>query len=386
MTNSHLNWVEIDRDALRHNLRAFRGLIGPRVKLMPVVKANAYGHGLRLVAEFIQESRAADWLGVNSLDEALELRSAGISMPILLLGHVPVSRLSEAAHHNLRLTVWNAETVEGLSRLNTAKRVPLHVKLETGTGRMGLDLPAAKRLAARIQRCPTCILEGYSTHFANIEDTTDHTYPASQMRRYEAMLKVLRAAGYSAPITHAACTAAAMIFPATHRQLVRLGIGLYGLWPSRETMVSARERGAGLILRPILSWKTRVAQVKSLPAGAYVGYGCTFRTTRKTRLAVLPIGYSDGYDRRLSNTGHVLIRGRRAPIRGRICMNACMVDVTDIPGVRLEDEAVLIGSQQRERISAEQLASWMGTINYEVVSRINPLHPRLARSGRPTHG
>jgi alanine racemase len=221
------------------------------------------------------------------------------------------------------------------------------------------------------------VLEGYSTHFANIEDTTDPTYPTAQIRRYESMIKALDKAGYAAPVTHAACTAAAMIFPQTHRQLVRLGIGLYGLWPSREAMVSSRERGVGLELRPVLSWKTRVAQVKWLPAGAYIGYGCTFRTTRKTRLAILPVGYYDGYDRKLSNTAHVLIRGRRAPIRGRICMNLCMADVTDIPAVKVEDEAVLVGAQKKERITAEQLAGWVGTINYEVVSRINPLHPRV---------
>lgn len=377
MTHGHLNWIEIDRAALLQNLGVFRGLIGPGIKLMPVVKANAYGHGAGLVAKLIEQSRGADWLGVNSLDEAVELRSAGIGMPILLLGHVPLSRVAEAACHRLRLTVCNPETVKMLSVQKHRWRVPLHIKLETGTGRMGLNLQGAKRLAALIRGSPKCILEGYSTHFANIEDTTDPAYATAQIGRFEAMVSALEASGHGAPMTHAACTAAAMIFPATHRQLVRVGIGLYGLWPSREAMVSALERGIKVRLRPVLSWKTRVAQVKALPEGAYVGYGCSYRTTRATRLAVLPIGYHDGYDRRLSNTGHVLIRGRRAPLRGRVCMNMCMADVTDIRGACLEDEAVLIGSQGHERISTEQLASWMGTINYEVVSRIHPAHHRV---------
>lgn len=377
MTDSHLTWVEINEDALRHNLRAFRSLVRPGVKLMPIVKSNAYGHGACVVAQCIQETKTADWLGVNSLHEALDLRSAGIAVPILLLGYVPLNRLNEAVRYDLRLTVCNQETVTALERLKPNKKVRLHVKLETGTGRMGLGLAEAKRLAARIQRSRNCVLEGYSTHFANIEDTTDPTYPTGQITRYESMVTALTNAGYPAPITHAACTAAAMIFPQTHRELVRLGIGLYGLWPSREAMVSSRERGVGIELHPVLSWKTRVTQVKTLPAGAYVGYGCTFRATRKTRLAILPVGYYDGYDRKLSNTSHVLIRGRRAPIRGRICMNLCMADITDIPGVRVEDEVVLIGTQRKERITAEHLASLVGTINYEVVSRINPVHPRV---------
>jgi alanine racemase len=182
------------------------------------------------------------------------------------------------------------------------------------------------------------------------------------------------------PIVHTACTAAAILFPKTHFTMLRTGIGLYGLWPSRETRISVRERGGPVPdLRPVLSWKTRLVQVKELPEASYVGYGCSYRTTRRTRVGVLPVGYADGYDRALGNRAHVLVRGRRAPVIGRICMNLCMVDVTDVPESRLDDEVVLLGADGDERISAETLAEWAGTINYEVVSRISPLLPRIVR-------
>lgn len=370
-------WVEIGRSALIHNLVTFRRLIGPDVRLMPVVKANAYGHGMLPVAGIAARSGKADWLGVNSLEEGLALRGSGIRLPVLVLGYVPLSGLPAAARAGLRLTVYNRETVRALSRLGTRRRVSLHIKLETGTNRQGVGLEQAARLARIIRDSGKLELEGYSTHFANIEDTLDRSYPQGQMSRYQSMVSGLERLGLGAPLAHTACTAAALVFPQTRRSLVRVGIGLYGLWPSRETMLSAGALHPWLRLKPVLSWKTRVAQVKEVPAGSYVSYGCTYRTTRRSRLAVLPVGYYDGYDRKLSNAAHVLIRGRRAPIRGRVCMNLCVADVTDIPGAKMEDEAVLLGRQGGETISADQLAAWIGTINYEVVSRINPLLPRV---------
>ncbi|HAD82467.1 MAG: alanine racemase [Candidatus Edwardsbacteria bacterium RIFOXYD12_FULL_50_11] len=375
--NKNINWVEIDRAALLGNIRAFRKLLGPQAKFMPVIKSNAYGHGLPEVASILAGSKLVDWLGLNSLDEAVALREQGVRKPLLLLGYVPLGRLAEAARNDIRLTAYNQETVLALAKIKIKKKIPLHIKLETGTNRQGVDLAAAISLAALIKKYPHLFLEGYSTHFANIEDTTDRSYPDSQKENYQRMIARLEKLGHSAPVNHVACTAAALIFPDTHKNLARIGIGLYGLWPSRETMLAVRDSDPGFSLAPVLSWKTRVAQVKTVPSGSFISYGCTYRTTRKTRLAVLPVGYYDGYDRRLSNTAHVLIKGKRAPIRGRVCMNLCLADITDIPGVKLEDEAVLLGRQGQEQISAEQLAQWIGTINYEVVTRINPLLPRI---------
>jgi len=375
--NKHLIWVEISKKSLLKNLQAFRSLLGPEVKFCPVVKSNAYGHGAVQTALMIQDSGMADWLAVNSVDEGLELRRQGIKLPVLALGYVPLERLSDAVLHDLRLTVYNLETVAKLRSLKTKKKIFLHIKLETGTNRQGVDLKGALQLAKMIKGSRNLALEGYSTHFANIEDTTDRSFAGQQLQRYQKMLNELEKKGFKANVNHIACTAASLVFPRTRLQLARIGIGLYGLWPSRETMVSLKEQNSKLALQPVLSWKTRVAQVKMVAAGKYIGYGCTFRASRKTRIAVLPVGYYDGYDRKLSNTAYVLIKGKRAPIRGRVCMNLCMADITDIPGIKPEDEVVLLGKQKNDQISAEQLAQWIGSINYEVVTRINPNLPRV---------
>jgi alanine racemase len=218
---------------------------------------------------------------------------------------------------------------------------------------------------------------GVSTHFANIEDTTDHRYARMQLERFQEISETVRRrrAGI---VRHCACSAAVLTMPETSFDMVRVGIGLYGLWPSKETLLSCLLEGREEApLRPILNWKARIAQLKTLPAGSYVGYGCTHRTARPTRLAVLPIGYSDGYDRRLSGIGHVLVRGRRASILGRVCMNIVMVDVTDVEQVELEDEVILIGGDDSEEIGAQHLAGLCNTISYEIVARLNPSIPRF---------
>ena len=375
--DKNLIWVELNKKALLKNLQAFSDLLGKGTILCPVVKSNAYGHGALLSARMIQDSCLAGWLAVNSTEEGLALRREGIRMPVLVLGYVPLERLPEAVLHDLRLTVYNRETVLKLKALKTKKKIYLHLKLETGTNRQGVDLKGALLLAKMIKGSRNLVLEGYSTHFANIEDTTDRSFAGRQLQRYQKMLEELGEKGFKAPVNHIACTAASLVFPRTRLQLARIGIGLYGLWPSRETMVSLKEQGSEFKLEPVLAWKTRVAQVKTVAAGEYIGYGCTFRTSRKTKIAVLPVGYYDGYDRKLSNAAYVLIKGKRAPIRGRVCMNLCMADITDISGVKPEDEVVLLGKQGREQLSAEQLAQWIGTINYEVVTRINPNLPRM---------
>jgi alanine racemase len=217
-----------------------------------------------------------------------------------------------------------------------------------------------------------------TSHFANIEDTTNFEYPRRQLDIYKTAVAGLASQGVSIPVKHMSCTAAAMLFPETYFNLVRVGIGLYGLWPSKETFLSCRLRKRRpLSLQPVLSWKARIAQVKTVPKGAFIGYGGTHRTTRRTLLAIIPVGYYDGYGRSLSNSSHVLIKGRRAGVVGRVAMDFLTADVTDIPGVGLEDEAVLIGRSGREQISAGALAALAGTIVYEVVARINPEIPRI---------
>jgi len=371
--------VEISRAALAHNVGIFRGLAGPRRRLLAVVKANAYGHGMLGVSRIVLDS-GADWLGVHSLEEGLRLRAAGFEAPVLVLGYIPLDGLEAAIAGGLRFVVYNAETLARLGAAAAAAGRParIHVKVETGTHRQGVRRADVVGFVRRASRIPGVVVEGLSSHFANIEDTTVRDYPRLQLRLFREASDRLRAAGFRIPLRHMASTAATLLFPETRFDLVRAGIGLYGLWPSKETLLSCQLRkGEPPRLRPVLAWKARVAQVKDVPSGAFVGYGCSFRTTRRSRLAVVPAGYAEGYDRRLSNAGHVLIRGRRAPVRGRVAMDFFTADVTDIPGARVEDEVTLIGRDGRERITADQLAGLAGTIAYEVVSRINPLTERI---------
>ena len=378
---SSLVWVELDGSALEANLRELRRGGSPGVLACAVVKANAYGHGVRQVAPLLP---SADWFAVNSLEEGLELRGIGITRPVVILGHVPLAGLAAAIEADLSLTVYNRETLKAIADMPSPPRqARLHIKVETGTGRQGVLPEDLESFVRMVKAAPGVRLEGLSTHFANIEDTLNHSYAEEQLTRFTSALRLVESVAGRPPIVHAACTAATLLFPQTHFTMLRAGIGLYGLWPSRETYLSARERGGPLpALTPVLSWKTRLVQVKSMPEASYVGYGCSYRTTRRTTLGVLPVGYSDGYDRALGNRAHVLVRGRRAPVIGRICMNLTMVDLTDVPGAGLEEEVVLLGSSGTERISAETMAEWAGTINYEVVARISPLLPRKIAAQR----
>ena len=373
-----LNWVELDAAAVRANLSEFRRRVAGPTRLAAVVKSNAYGHGMLEVAA-IALAGGAEWLCVNSLDEGRRLRERWPATPILIMGYVPLDALDDVVTLDLRPVVYNRATVDRLAERAAAlgRTVRVHLKLETGTNRQGILESELAEFVARIRTLSALVLEGVYTHFANIEDTTDHGFAESQIATFHRMERIVAASG-EPPMKHAACPAAALLFTRTHLDLVRIGISLYGLWPSKETYVSCLERGKPTLdLRPVLTWKTRIAQVKPVPEGEYIGYGCAYRATRASRIAILPVGYHEGYDRGLSGVAHVLVRGRRAPLRGRVCMNMCMAGVTDIPGAGLEDEVVLLGTQGEERIAAEQLASWCGTISYEIVARIHPSLPRI---------
>ena len=379
-----LNWVEIETAALENNVAEFRRRLTPGTRLGAVVKSNAYGHGMIEVAR-IAAANAADWLCVNNVHEGVLLRDAGLTLPILVMGYVPLDDLSEVVARELQPVVYNVETLDRLDAIAAARgeRIGVHVKIETGTHRQGVlerDVPA---FVERIRASRALTLAGVTSHFANIEDTTSHDFAETQIAAFSRVTDAIAEIDPAPFLRHSACSAAVLLFNRTHLDLARVGISLYGLWPSKETYVSCLERGKpSLELKPVLSWKTRIAQVKQVPEGGYVGYGCAWRATRATKIAVLPVGYYEGYDRELSGLAHVLVRGRRAPLRGRICMNMCMVDVTDVPGAALEDEVTLLGRQGDERITAEQLAAWAGTISYEIVARIHPSLPRVVVTAR----
>lgn len=369
-----LNWVEISKEALSNNVKQFRRIIGENVLLCPCVKANAYGHGLVDCSKTFIEA-GANWLAVNSLYEAEALRAGGVVEPIYILGYVEMAELPKAVDLECRLVAYNREMIEALGAIG--KPAKIHIKVETGNNRQGVMIKDLIEFAEFVKSFGNIEIEGLTTHFANVEDTTDHSYAELQLAKFNEGIKKLESIGIDVPIKHCANSAAAILFPKTHFQLVRVGIASYGMWPSNETYLSyLKEVGDGFKLMPALTWKTKIAQIKTIPAGEYIGYGCTYKTGHETRLAILPVGYYDGYDRGI-NGGHVLICGKRAPVRGRVCMNIIMVEVTDIPEAKLEDEVVLIGRSGDEEISAEQFGKWAGTINYEVTTRINERVPRI---------
>ncbi len=383
----HLVWCEIDRGALAANLGQLRQLMSPEALLAATVKANAYGHGLELTARTFADA-GADWLCVNALFEARRLREAGVTLPLYVVGYVPPADVGEALDLDCQLVLYDpavadaaaAAVADRRARGHGANAGParLHLKLETGNNRQGLREEDALALARRVHADPDLELTGLATHFADVEDTTDHTFAHAQRDRFVRFARLLEAEGIDVRLRHLSNSAAAILWPEVHLDLARVGIACYGMWPSTEAYVSALMAGrAQVALTPALAWKTRVVQVRRVPAGEFIGYGRTYRTTHDTRLAVLPVGYYDGFDRGLSNLGHVLVRGQRAPVRGRVCMNLTMVDVTHVPGAAPGDEVVLLGAQGEERITAEQMAIWAGTINYEITTRINDRIPRI---------
>lgn len=376
------SWCEVSRSAIHTNIAMLRQRIGPDVRLGVVVKSDAFGHGLSACAKAFIDA-GADWLIVNFAYEAAAIRQMGIDAPIYVCGHVLPSQAHIIAQTGVRAVLYDAEVAKAFAAAGQAAGVtiPVHLKIETGTHRQGLELKDAIELARLVGALEGITLEGITTHYADIEDTTDHRFARHQLTQLLQAQAAFSQVGIALPMVHSANSAATLLWPEAHGSLVRVGIAAYGLWPSTETyatMLQSANAPDGFLpqLQPALAWRSRIAQVKSVPAGGYVGYGRTFRAVYPMKIAVLPLGYHEGYDRRLSNLGYVLVRGQRAPICGRICMNMMMVDVTHLPNISAGAIATLLGRDGDEAISAEQLAAWMGTINYEVVARIHPSQPR----------
>jgi alanine racemase len=372
-----VQWIEVDAAALEHNLRLFRNILRPETALLAVVKANAYGHGMPEIAP--RASRIAPWLGVHSASEARQLRRLGVENPILVMGFVPNFDFHDL-DKDVHLLVSSVKALEWVKEYRERTRValPVHVKVDVGTKRQGIsehELPAfiSSAREARVE------VVGIASHFANIEDTIEHDFARHQLERFHSTLDVAkRVMGALPPLIHASCSAAALLFRETDFTLSRVGISMYGHWPSRETRLSwsLDHRNGGLELQPVLSWKAMVGQIQTVERDASVGYGRTWTARRPSQLAVIPVGYADGYSRCLGNRSRVLIRGRSAQVVGRVCMNILMADVTDIPGVSIGDEVVLIGRQGDDRIDVDELASLSETINYEFLARLSPTIPR----------
>ncbi|MBD0379713.1 alanine racemase [Paenibacillus sedimenti] len=364
-------WVEISLDALRSNIEGFQKVLPKGMKTMAVVKADAYGHGAVGVSK---EAIAAgvDYLGVAFFDEALELRNAGITAPILVLGYTPPEGIEMARQKDVTIAVYSHEVLDALRKQveehkgrEQEKKLKIHVKLDTGMGRLGLHtekdaIPFIEQALA----LPNVEVEGLFTHYANA-DEIDKTYTIEQFRRFERIVEYFKRKEIKFPYIHAGNSAAAIDLPNLTYSMVRLGISMYGLYPSEEVNKQKIE------LKPVLSLKTGIVHLKTLPPNSGVSYGTIYFTKSEEKIATLPIGYADGFSRMLSTKAEALIRGQRVPIVGRICMDQCMANVSEVPDVQAGDEVVLIGEQDGERITVEDVARLLGTINYEVTCMIS---------------
>jgi len=384
VTETPLIQAEIDLDAVAANTRELRRITRPEARLLVAVKANAYGHGLVAVARQALGS-GADALGVARMPEALLLRDAGIDAPVLIFGFTPPSNVEALVRHDLIQTVYAPETAkayaEGIGK--TGGRLKVHLKVDTGMGRLGI-LPDSRRYvepgmsvsdhAVRevlaIAGLKELTLEGIFTHFAS-SDSADKRFAEEQFGTFMAFLDQLKRSGIEFELRHAANSGAVIDMPHTHLDMVRAGVSLYGLYPSDEVDKSRID------LIPVMTLKARIIHLKKVPAGFPVSYGMTHRTPSPTVIATVPVGYADGFNRRLSNRGHMLVRGQKAPIVGRVCMDLTMIDVGHIPGVAVEDEVVILGRQANEAITADDLASQLETINYEITSAITARVPRV---------
>lgn len=363
-------WIEIDSDAFRHNTEQFLKLIPPKTRLMAVIKSNAYGHGLSLIGTILTKYPRA-WIGVDSITEALRIRHDGLTNLMLVLGHTLPSRIEDARRGGIAITVSQFETLADLARMRI--RPAFHLKIDTGMHRQGF-LPADLPRVIKILKGAGLVPEGMYTHFAAAKDKKDPSYTRMQTRVFKDTIMMMNDAGFLRIITHAAASGATLLFPETHFDMVRIGMGLYGYWPSAEA--AATYYRSHTKLKPVLTWKTMVGEVKEISKGSCIGYDSMECMRVRTRMAVVPIGYWHGFDRGLSSKGEVLIRGKRARVLGRVSMDMIAVDVTKISGVRVGDEVVIIGRQGKDAIWADEIAKKIDTTAYEVIARLNPLTQR----------
>jgi len=378
-----ITWAEINLDAYAHNIRELRRVTRPPARLMAVVKANGYGHGAVEVArEALQNG--AQYLGVARINEAIPLRKAGLGAPILIFGYSPPDLAPMLIDYELTQTVYSLSAANALSEQATRKGeiINVHLKVDSGMGRLGFllevtngtpDDTAAQNPVREIEaitRLPGLMVEGIFTHFATA-DSADKSYAGLQLNRFMDFLNRLQKEGLEPPIKHAANSGALIDMPGSHLDMVRPGIATYGLHPSDEVNKRIVD------LKPVMTLKSKIIHLKRVPPGFNISYGITFQTKNQTTIATVPVGYADGFNRLLSSRGHMLVHGQRVPIVGRVCMDLTMLDVGRISGVEIEDEVVVFGQQVNETISADEIASSLDTINYEVVSTITGRVPRI---------
>ncbi len=365
-------WLEISKKAIEHNLKEFRKLIGKDRLLMPVIKANAYGHGFLSVAQICAKNGAVDRLCVVNDDEALELVKHGIKKPVMILSfyELDAKKLLILAKKGVIFPLFTLEQAKILNRVGemAKKRVKVHLKIDTGASRVGILLNEVDQFIKDIKILKYLEIEGVWSHFASSED--DEVYTKKQYNNFEEAVKIIKQEGIDPPLKHMSASSATVLFTLKGFNAVRLGLSLYGLYPDDKSRKKIK-------LKPVLAWKTKIIQVRNLPTGTKVGYGGTYITKMPTKTAILPVGYWDGYDRRFSNNSWVLAQGKYCPVIGRISMNLTIVDVTHVLDIKAGETVTLIGDEKKSSISADDMAKWAGTINWEIVDRINPLLSRI---------
>ncbi len=360
-------WAEVNLSTIAHNIRRIKELLKPGTAFCAIVKADAYGHGAAAVARTALEA-GADRLGVAILSEGMKLRRSGFTAPILILGYTPPEQAPLVVAHGLTQTVFSLQDARTLSAAAQAAgtKARVHIKIDTGMSRIGIKPGDAGEFGEALADMPGLEIEGVFSHFATA-DSADKTFAREQYDNFIQAVERIKARGIEIKIRHMANSAATIDMPEAHLDMVRPGIVLYGLWPSPDVENKFE-------LRPAMALKARIAFVKQVPQYTPVSYGCTYVTSAPATIATLPLGYADGWSRRLSGTGSVITRGRRAPIVGRVCMDQCMADVTGIPGVRPGDEALLFGGPE---LPVEEVAKCLDTINYEMVCLVGKRVPRV---------
>lgn len=354
-----VNIIEIDIPNLRSNIETIKRFIGPYVKFLAVVKADAYGHGLELISRYLDDVYG---FGVANIEEAIRLREIGISKPILIMGDIFPSDIEDIVHYDVRASVSNIEIARLISKegVKRGKIVPIHIKVDTGMGRFGFLPEELIRSIDKISELSNLELEGIFSHFSTAGTDKDHV--DLQFRRFIELVSILERKKIFFSIRHIANSAATLIHPYTTMDLVRVGLAMYGINPTSSELP--------VTLSPVMSLKTKILTLREVPRDWAIGYDRTFITSRETRIGILPIGYGDGIPFQLSNNGYVLVRGKKAPIIGRICMDYTTIDLTDIPEANIEDEVVIIGKQGEEAISVTEIAEWCKVIPYTIVTNL----------------
>ncbi len=367
-------WIEIDKKAIKTNYDSFRKIIDKKCKLLAVVKSNAYGNGLK---EFsvVLEGLGVDWFGVDSIVEANSLKEWGIKKPILVLGYTLPTRLEEAYRNDFSITVSDLTSLNNIKKLGEKLRgLKIHIKVDTGMHRQGFFLQELPQAIKILKKMPYIKVEGIYTHFSSAKHPEDRKETTRQINEFQKAVELFESKGFVNMIRHASATAGTIIFKEAHFDMVRVGIGFSGLWPSRETEKFYRDK---IKLSPVLSWKTIVSQIKYLPKGSRIGYDLSEKLVQDSKVAVLPIGYWHGFPRILSSRGKVSVKGVIAKVLGRVSMDMVSVDVTNIKNIKVGDVVVLVGKDKFGSVAAKDMASMSGSTEYEVLTRLNPLIRRI---------